>query len=222
VNIWDSVQRGLEKASNEAGRIARMQRLRAIIDQLTNQQQAQRNLLADKTLELFNLGQITQGELLLVCQELTRLQQQLAQVQQELKFVQSQGPAPTPGQAATSGSAMPITPAYPAYSGGSTLIPPLPPSEERQTLIPPPPPPLEEGQPLMAASNFSTVQVGAYSPHTSEIRYCVTCQTELLPGYAFCHNCGTPVATDAAQPTRRSDTATGEGEHTILRPEGGA
>lgn len=217
MNIWDSVQRSLEKASSEAGRIARIQRLRTIIEQLTRQQQAQRNLLADRVLELFNAGQLMQGELLLICQELTTLQQQVAQVQQELKLVQSQGPVP--GQMATPGTGTPVTSSEPtgtlppsnvAYGGGITLIPP--------------PPPPEEGVAPITVSSFETVAASAYSPQTTETRYCAACQAALLPGYAFCHNCGTPVSIIAneAQPTRRSDLAQGEADSTILRPEGGA
>ena len=73
-------------------------------------------------------------------------------------------------------------------------------------------------------SNFETVAASAYSPQATEMRYCAACQAELLPGYAFCHNCGTPASANAneAQPTRRSDMIQGEADSTLLRPEGGA
>ncbi len=214
MNIWDSVQRSLEKASNEAGRIAKIQRLRIVSEQLTRQQQLQRSLLADKVLELFNAGQLSQGELLIICQELITLQQQFARVQQELKLVQSQGPIP-----AQPGTGTPVT------SSEHTNVLPLPnqASSSGTTLIPPPPPSEEEQAP-MTASSFETVAASAYSPQTTETRYCVACQAELLSGYAFCHNCGTPVSllANPAQPTRRSDMIQGEMDSTILRPEGEA
>lgn len=214
MNIWDSVQRSLEKASNEAGRIAKVQRLRVTIEQLTRQQQVQRGLLADKVLELFNAGQLPQGELLIICQELATLQQQFAQVQQELKLMQNQGPLP--GQPGA------LNPGTPGTGSENTGI--LSPSSQASgTTLIPPPPPSEEGATPITISSFETVVAGAYSPQTTEVRYCAACQAELLPGYAFCHNCGTPVSLIAneAQPTRRSDLAQGEADSTILRPEGG-
>src|SRR5438270_9496749 len=79
--LWDSVQRSLEKASQEAARIAKTQRLRSIVDGLTRQISTQNNNLLNKTMDLFNAGQLTQSELLPFCQEITNLQQQLNQAQ---------------------------------------------------------------------------------------------------------------------------------------------
>src|SRR6266480_6657365 len=96
--LWDSVQRGLEKASQEAARIARTQRLRSNIDGLSRQMYAQNNAIFNKTMELFVSGQLTQSELLPLCQEMINLQQQLNQAQNELKQLQaqsSQPPGPT-------------------------------------------------------------------------------------------------------------------------------
>ena len=52
----------------------------------------------------------------------------------------------------------------------------------------------------------------------SETIQCSTCQTPLVPGNAFCHNCGTPINTDSSyQPTVRSSSSEGtENERTIL------
>src|SRR5438876_6477165 len=87
--LWDSVQRSLEKASQEAARIAKTQRLRSIIDGLTRQINTQNNSILNKTLDLFIAGQLTQSELLPLCQELANLQQQLNQAQTELKQLQA-------------------------------------------------------------------------------------------------------------------------------------
>ncbi|MDQ6662118.1 MAG: hypothetical protein M3Z24_14280, partial [Chloroflexota bacterium] len=79
--LWDSVHRGLEKASQEASRIARTQRLRSNIDTFARQITTQQSNLLSKTMELFTSGQLTQNELTPLCQELVNLQQQLNQAQ---------------------------------------------------------------------------------------------------------------------------------------------
>src|SRR5438128_4929356 len=93
--LWDSVQRGLEKASQEAARIAKTQRLRSTIDGLTRQMNTQHSAIFNKTMELFLAGQLTQGELLPLCQEMVNLQQQLNQAQNELKQLQASQSQPT-------------------------------------------------------------------------------------------------------------------------------
>ncbi len=98
--LWDSVQRGLEKASQEAARIARTQRLRSNIDGLSRQMYAQNNAIFNKTMELFVSGQLTQSELLPLCQEMINLQQQLNQAQNELKQLQAQSSQPPAPHAA--------------------------------------------------------------------------------------------------------------------------
>src|SRR5205085_10203652 len=90
--LWDSVQRSLEKASQEAARIAKTQRLRSIIDGLSRQINLQNNSILNKTMDLFITGQLTQSELLPLCKELANLQQQLNQAQTELKQLQASPP----------------------------------------------------------------------------------------------------------------------------------
>src|SRR5439155_877631 len=132
----DSVQRGLEKASQEAARIARTQRLRSNIDGLSRQMYAQNNAIFNKTMELFAAGQLTQSELLPLCQEMVNLQQQLNQAQNELKQVQAQASqAQTSGpqtQTGTSNPYLPPGPApYPSTGEGfaHTLYAPPPPAD---------------------------------------------------------------------------------------------
>jgi chromosome segregation ATPase len=116
MNIWDSVQRGLEKATQEATRIARTQRLRSTIDGLTRQIHSQEEDLLARTMEVFAAGHLIQGELLPICQELTRLQQQLEQNRQELAQLQNQGT-----QSTTAGQATPSVPG--SYTPASDLSP---------------------------------------------------------------------------------------------------
>src|SRR5579863_2138341 len=123
--IWDSVQRGLEKASQEASRIAKTQRLRSTLDTLTRQMNTQSSNLINKTMELYTSGQLTQLELLPLCQELVYLKQQLDDAQNELKQLQVNQPSgPMP-----SISSMP-TPAEGSYELQPTVYAPPPPTYE--------------------------------------------------------------------------------------------
>lgn len=188
MNIWESVQRGLEKATHEAGRIARTQRLRVTIDALSKQIETQQTAIVTTAMELFKNGQLTQHELLLLCQELTNFQQQFIQAQNELKSIQNANSPQTIEPT--------MTVAYPQ--------PPYAPYENTQpALVPPPPPGVEP----LTVSSLETM----LTPQTQ----CSICQAPLIPGNAFCHHCGSPVHLDAAphQPTVRSNK---EGEKTVL------
>jgi hypothetical protein len=172
MNIWDSVQRGLEKATHEATRRARTQRLRSTIDNLTLQLHTQEDDLLVKTMQIFAAGQLTQSELLPLCQELVQLQQQLEQAQHELNLVQSQQ-----NQAQGAGTA----PTLPAYT--------TPPSDYQpydQTMPAPTPPPPPGMAPI---SSFNTVIM---STPGAEKQLCPHCNVALIPGDAYCHNCGGP------------------------------
>ena len=227
--LWDSVQRGLEKASQEAARIARTQRLRNTIDGLTRQANTQSNNLIDKALELFTAGQLIQSELLPICQELVSLRQQINDAQTELKQIQASQPpaAATTGQVegpVTYPPTMPVSMPYtPAESSGD--LPPtiyaLPPPGYQSYLesvgggdvTAPPPPDIES----LTISSMETVMMGkdaAGSPATPAVpqstsQTCPACRTEIQPGHAFCPNCGTPVQNSDALhlPTVRASAA---------------
>jgi hypothetical protein len=200
MNIWDSVQRGLEKATQEATRIARTQRLRSSIDGLMRQVHTQEEDLIARTMEIFAAGQLIQSELLPICQELTRLQQQLEQNRQELAQLQSQGTQATTGtgQATISspGSYMPGSDLPP-----TTYAPPPPPDyKPYDATMPAPLPPPPPGVDPLTVGSFHTVQVPA-----SDNELCKQCGAELVPGNSYCHNCGTAVQSNDAsyQPTVR-------------------
>ncbi len=199
MNIWDSVQRGLEKATQEATRIARTQRLRSTIDGLTRQMHTQEEDLLARTLEVFAAGHLIQGELIPICQELTRLQQQLEQNRQELAQLQSQGAQPTgTGQAAI--------PSPGSYTSGTDLSPttyaPPPDYKPYDATMPAPLPPPPPGVEPLTISSFHTVRETASD---NEKQLCKQCGTELVPGNAYCHNCGAAVQSGDAsyQPTIR-------------------
>jgi len=192
MNIWDSVQRGLEKATHEAARIAKVQRLRTSLDGLSKQIEAQQGAITLKAMELFKNGQLTQSELLVLCQELSNFQQQFAQAQSEMKQVQ---------QSQSNQSTQTIQPnatiAYtqPAYSSYDNTLP---------DLVPPPPPGVEP----LTISSQETIRVDIPPPPAvGELQHCAACQAVIIPSNAFCHNCGTPVRSDSSyQPTIRSSS----------------
>ncbi|MDQ2885889.1 MAG: hypothetical protein M3Y39_07360 [Chloroflexota bacterium] len=202
MNIWDSVQRGLEKATQEATRIARTQRLRSTIDSLTRQMHTQEEDLLARTMEVFAAGQLIQGELLPICQELARLQQQLEQNRQELAQLQSQGAQPT-----TTRTGQASIPSPSSYTPGSdlpptTYAPPPPDYKPYDATMPAPLPPPPPGVEPLTISSFHTVREPTSA---NEKQLCKQCGTELIPGNAYCHNCGAAVQSGDAsyQPTIR-------------------
>jgi hypothetical protein len=218
MNIWDSVHRGLEKASQEAARIARIQRLRSTVDTLNRQIYDQQGLLIAKAMETFREGRMVQGELIPICQELANFQQQLEQAQNELKQPQNQGAAITPSSVPPTIPAMPITgpgnetitnpQTAPAYQNFTEQAPP--PAPEYQFYAnptipaPPPPPPFSEAGPIGAPETTAVdrerlpVSTGQYP--------CPRCGNIALVSQAYCQNCGTLLANPEAAhlPTLRT------------------
>ncbi|HCI80729.1 MAG TPA: hypothetical protein DHW02_13680 [Ktedonobacter sp.] len=224
MNIWDSVHRGLEKASQEAARIAKIQRLRSTMDTLVQQLNTQQGLVITKAMDLYLSGQLPPGGLLTACQQLESTHQRVNQLQNELNQLQSQQNMSTGnqgnqgtqrGQGTPSGTQdaqatqlinpdapSSYAPPPPGYQPYDSAVPPL---------VPPPPPRIDvqSGQ-----SGQSTDTAGMISPPPLvERNHCPVCHIALIPGNAFCHNCGTPVAfaADAQQLTVRSGTDTQPG-----------
>lgn len=215
MNLWDSVHRGLEKASHEAARLARTQRLRATLDGMTRQVNTLHTVLINRTMDLYISGQLAQSELLPMCQELANLQQQMQQIQAELKQLQAsqpqaqvQGPGTGPQAAGTE--------LYPLADEGATYAPPPPdyqPYGDGGPITAPPP----SGAEGLTVSGMETVlappppdAIPAQQPVTGGVpRFCPACHAELNPGHAFCHNCGTMVQDPSSlyQPTMRGSAA---------------
>ena len=217
MNLWDSVHRGLEKASQEAARLARTQRLRANMDGITRQVNILHNNLIGRTMELYTEGQLTQSELLPICQELANLQQQMQQIQNELRQLQAmQTQQQLQGSGTAPASQPGGTPPYPPQGEGTATYAPPPPDYQTYVDAGPitaPPPPAEEALPLSAMETvFAPPPPGMASVQSpaplsaGEPRFCLSCHAEINPGHAFCQNCGAPVQNDAAlhTPTVRS------------------
>lgn len=178
--LWDSVQRSLEKASQEAARIARTQRLRSTIDGLTRQINIQQSNIVNKAMDMFVAGQLSQGELYQLCQEMMNFQQQLNQARTEMQQLQvqaSQSQTPPPQTSTGPGGSVPE---YPSYLDSTSAAP-----------VPPPPP----GVAALTVSAMETVEMNQGTPSSSSSgkQFCSVCQAELFPNHAFCQSCGAPV-----------------------------
>jgi hypothetical protein len=218
--LWDSVQRSLEKASHEAARIARTQRLRSTIDGLTRQVNTQQNNIVNKAMDMFVAGQLTSSELSPLCQEMINLQQQLNQARNELQQLQAQASQaqPTPPQASGPHPQLPPgqNPSAPYVPTGEDISPgvyaPAPPEYQSyldstsSVTVPPPPPGVES----LMGSMTETVRANQGIPFSAqpEKKLCSNCQAELLPDNAFCQNCGAPAQLNDSQhsPTIRGSS----------------
>lgn len=224
--LWDSVQRGLEKASQEAARMARTQRLRSTMDSAARQMNTLNSSIVNKTMELYITGQLTHPELIPMCRELENLRQQFEQMQNEMSQIQaSQGQGQLPPGATPYPPPVGSNPAlYPSTitDVGATQLAPPPPeyssymNTAEEGLAPPPPPDIVS----TASSGYPSIQ-----PITNAMR-CPTCSHEVQPNHAFCQNCGTPIQSSQQgyQPTVRGSitdpgTRSGEDEATIRAPE---
>ncbi len=212
--LWDSVQRSLEKASQEAARIARTQRLRSITEGLSRQINTQNTAIVNKAMDLFVSGQMTQNELLPLCQEMMNLHQQLNQAQIELKQLQVQASQSQSSQASLPAQSMPnsnqlpppaitepgqapyTTPASTDNEQNALYAPPPPPEYQSymdsttSNTVPPPPPGME----ALTVSAIETMRMNmAPAPAQTSSRLCNVCRTELQQNMPFCHNCGAPV-----------------------------
>jgi hypothetical protein len=221
-NIWESMQRGLEKASQEAARFGRIQRLRSTIDSLSRQLNTQNNLLVTRAMEVFAAGQMTQSELRPICQDLEILRQQLDQAQHELKALMNQGMVPPHQTGQTpSGSYPPVgdlPPTMPVPPVPAAPPPPGYPTIDSTVPIPAPPPPPGVQPATISALDTLLVNTGnpASSPSEGQTSRCPRCQAQLVPGYAYCHNCGSHLEGNEMQhqPTMRSGFST-PGQETI-------
>jgi hypothetical protein len=233
MNIWDSVHRGLEKASQEAARISKAQKARSQMERLGKQIAAQEQTLLDRTVALYEAGQLQQNELVPFCQELVSLRQQFVQTQNELQTIQSQ--MPQPSTTAQMNSADLSMAALPPSTYPSTIertmpasVPPPPPGSDPTSFIyssqdnaqdqsatvsvPPPPPGFYASQPTALATGTAGNAVQ---------RRCAQCGTNAQSEDLFCQNCGASLHSDSnrAQPTSRANEATSYATERFLMNE---
>ena len=144
MSFLESIQHGLEKATQEASRIAKIQHLHNVATDLNFKSSQQGQNLASKAMEMYHQGILAQGELTAICKQIDDYQQQMAEVQAELQKLQSpdddatqQAVPPTPqvpGAYPAYPQAAPgtVPPGYPAYPG-VPVQPPVAPTSEPPT-----------------------------------------------------------------------------------------
>jgi hypothetical protein len=193
--LWDSVQRSLEKASQEAARIARTQRLRSSIDGLTRQINTQHSNILNKAMDMFVAGQLTSSELYPLCQEMMNLQQELYHARNELQQLQAQASQAQPATPQVGRPPTPLPPGQGALPEYQSYL-----DSTSSMTVPPPPPGVES----LTISAMETVEMNQGVSISAPI--CSNCQAELFPNNAFCHSCGAPVQLNDSQhqPTMRA------------------
>jgi hypothetical protein len=128
MSFLESVQHGIERASEEAARLAKIQHLHSVANDLNAKSNQENHELVAKAMELFQGGKLAQTELASFCQQITTYQQQIAEVQEEIKKIQAEGqqPAAAPQVPAAGYPPYPAPPpGYPAYAApGAPMAPP--------------------------------------------------------------------------------------------------
>ncbi len=135
MSFLESVQHGIEKASQQAARFAKIQHLHQVINDLTFRSSKESQDLVTTVMGLFRDGKLTQSELLPICQQITTYQQQIAEVQEEIKKIQAEAQEHAQQQEAPPSLA---ASAYPPYAGVPTPPPGYPPYAAPAGSTPPP------------------------------------------------------------------------------------
>jgi hypothetical protein len=136
MSFLESVQHGLEKASQEAARITKIQHLHNVATDLGFKASQEGQTLIAKAMEMYHSGLLAQGDLVVICQQIATFQQQINEIHEEIQRLQSsqeepQGapfpPAsypvypPAPGAQAYAPGVVP--PGYPAYPASPASYP---------------------------------------------------------------------------------------------------
>jgi hypothetical protein len=113
MSFLESIQHGLEKASQEAAHITKIQHLHNVATDLTFRVSQEGQTLITKAMELYYGGALSQGELVAICQQIATYQQQMNEVHTELQQLQSSQEESNQPEAAVPPPPAPA--GYPAY-----------------------------------------------------------------------------------------------------------
>jgi hypothetical protein len=138
MSFLESIQHGLEKASQEASRITKIQHLHNVVNDLNVKATQEGQTLINKAMDMYYQGVLAQGELTAICQQIATYQQQLNEVHAELERLQHKTDEEEPQLP------LPPQPAPQAYAPGA--VPPYP--------VPP------AGYPAYPAPGYPAPQVG--------------------------------------------------------------
>nr|BBH92736.1 hypothetical protein KTA_09350 [Thermogemmatispora argillosa] len=119
MSILESIQHGLEKAAQQAARLARIQHLQLVLNDLSYKASVEHRTLSNKVMELYFNGQLAQSELLPLCQNLATLEQHIKEIQQELDRLHGEGQEE---EASASPSAAPSPPVVSGPVPGSPAV----------------------------------------------------------------------------------------------------
>lgn len=93
MSFLESIQHGLERASQEASRITKIQHLHNVVNDLDFKAAQEGQTLIAKAMEMYQQGILAQGELTAICQQIATFQQQINEVNEELQRLQNDAPA---------------------------------------------------------------------------------------------------------------------------------
>lgn len=91
MSFLESIQHGLEKASQEAARLTKIQHLHNVINDLTFKTSQQGEKLIAQAMEMYHNGHLGQGELVAICQQIATYQQNINEVHEELERLHQSG-----------------------------------------------------------------------------------------------------------------------------------
>lgn len=86
----DRLKKGADRAAFEAERLRRIASVRFEINALKGQVKQNRQSLGIKALELFDADQLTQPELLEICEQIAVLRQQVAEKEAKIKAIRQE------------------------------------------------------------------------------------------------------------------------------------
>lgn len=220
-NFIDSLRKGIDRASFEADKIMRYNRVRAEAGRLSLQARDQMTVLGERTMALYAAGNLPVPELLDLAREIADLQARAQQKEEEANTIQTEDwvePVPstggyTPPGAGASGYTPPGPQGPPAsspyqpppamhpatYNPAPGYTPPIssPPPAPYQSPPPPsyPPPAPPVAQPPAAHPPAVAPRLEDQGtrrvPAPTETDYCPNCGAPLRPHAAFCAQCGT-------------------------------
>ena len=131
MSFLESIQHGLEKVSQEAEHLAKVQHLHSSANDLTSKCSQESQALVAKALEMYQRSQLPKSDLTAICQQLLTYQQQLNEVHAELQRLQGSQQAGAAAVPAQPVMPAPVAPAAPAVHpvAASHVAPAKAPSE---------------------------------------------------------------------------------------------
>jgi hypothetical protein len=160
-SLLDQFRRGLDRASFEADRMMRYNRVKAEAARLRQQGRERTFALGEKALELYRVGTLPQMELGDIARELIALEDRIAQKEKEAGVIQAEEWIVPEGEAADG------DPQIGASSGPA----------------PQPVPPRPASSSVAATPAATEAKPGGH-------HYCPACGNEVRPGSHFCMHCG--------------------------------